>query len=456
MAKLTDFLQSNLEKIILVLMAIFMFLAPFSVSRIYQTLLPAPTSVLVTFLSGFGLLFLIVYFKYVSKQSSLLNPLDKEQRAFVLALYIPGLIAILAGAYNLTVVLSSEYVEYFTASLPTRVINMLLFLILFVCFLKFISLLSNQTLESIAKAYVYGIFVIILFGIWQFLHFLIGYPMFTLDTRSFVHSVNSDVLFNFRLTSLTDEPSYLVPFLIDGLLIAFFFFKSKLRYFIQFFLPGMFVLIFSFAVSGYANLAMVIAFIVLILITARMPNKKKVFIYSCYGLIPLIIIGLFNTGLVMQFLSPILGRVETIFDIQHHSRLYMLVMPFFWLFDYSIINSIFGFGPGGYEFLNLTKFLHHRGSVAVTSNNVFIDILFEHGIFGFIVFTTMFVTIGVKLFLKRNENNYYLYAIILWFHLAVTSLYRSDFASPRFWAVIIIMFIIMELAKRRSVKTSIK
>lgn len=151
---------------------------------------------------------------------------------------------------------------------------------------------------------------------------------------------------------------------------------------------------------------------------------------------------------VLRMLEPITGRFDTLFDIHRHSRLYMLVMPLFWLFDFSWVNSVFGFGPGSYWFLAQTKFLHHQGPLSVTSNNIFIDLLFEHGIFGSLAIMLMFLFVAYRLFKVRNEHKYFLYSLILWIHLTITSMYRSDFVSPRFWAIVIIIFIFVELGKR--------
>ncbi|CAG9621416.1 O-antigen ligase family protein [Sutcliffiella rhizosphaerae] len=445
MGYLITAMREHKEKIILLTMGLFMFLAPFSVSGIYQKLTVVPSSVLVTFFTS-GVLFLL--FIIHLKEWKKLHPLNLEQKAFLSGLYIPGVIAILAAFYNLSVMLSIHYVNYMTQAMPNRIINLILFFMLFYLFFKFISFLNDKILITISKWYLYGVMVITVIGIWQFFHFMFGYPMIDLNTRSFVHSVDSNVLFNFRLTSITDEPSYLVPFLIDALIIGLLIYTSKKKYFLQVFLPCLFVLIFSFSVSGYANLALLIGFLILIFLTTKIENKKKILKYSLFALIPIALILIIQWDFVLKLLEPITGRFNTLFDIHRHSRLYMLVMPLFWLFDFSWVNSVFGFGPGSYWFLAKTKFLHHQGPLSVTSNNIFIDLLFEHGILGFLAITIVFIFIAYRLFKVRNEHKYFLYSLILWIHLAITSTYRSDFVSPRFWAVVIIIFIFIELGKR--------
>ncbi len=79
---------------------------------------------------------------------------------------------------------------------------------------------------------------------------------------------------------------------------------------------------------------------------------------------------------------------------------------------------------------------------------MFVDLLFEHGIIGSLLFTGVFLSILLYLWLKRNNHLYVGIAFLLWLHLGVTSMYRSDFASPRFWLIVIIVAGLIELARR--------
>jgi hypothetical protein len=447
MKKLIQFVKENNEKIILLTCAVYFFLAPFSVSRLYQKLLPLPLpmSVFISFLTCCIMVFVYI----VTKNKGFYFLRDfYDQKLFILSIYVPAGVSIFAAIYNLTVIRSVEYVQYFTHSLPTRLINMVLFLIIFVVFTKLLKRLTNEMLFKIANSYVLGVFVIYVVGIWQFLHFTLNFPMPDIHTRSFVHSVDEKVLFDFRLTSLVDEPSYLVPLVIDGLLIAFFLYGFTKKYIFRTLIPGLFVLIFSFSVSGYANILLIISFIAIVLLTTKINNKVKIIQFGLFSILLIAIFAIVAKDFLIEFLMPIIGRFDTLLDIHKHSRLYMTVMPFIWLFDYSFINAIFGFGPGAYDFLSLTKFLHHRGPVSTTSNNIYIDFLFEHGIFGAIFYLSVFLYIFYQYYKKRNVHSYYLYSLILLFHLAVTSMYRSDFVSPRFWVIILIITIFTELARR--------
>jgi O-antigen ligase len=446
-------IEKKQSYIIVGAMMLFFLLAPYSVSTIINKVLPVPTSVLVSFIVA-SMLFLVFL---ISRPKHLLGrDMILEKRLLLFSMFLLPVVSIFAAAYNLQVMASVEYVAYLKQSLPTRVINLSFFFIIFYVFNKKLTLLSSDKLLSIVGFYLLSIVIIDIFGIWQLLHFTTGIPMLILETRSFVHSVEEDVLFNFRLTSLVDEPSYLVPLIIDSLIIGLIIFKDRLfSYFIYIGIPGLIVLIFSFSVSGFANLALVILFSLVLLVTLRVKNKKRILLASIYSFIVIFVLAFFFRDYLLQFLMPIIGRFDTIFDIHKHSRLYQTVMPLFWLFDYSFINALFGFGPGSYEFLHMTKFLHYEVPISTTSNNMWIDLLFEYGIIGFTAFVFTYLYTMYRLFKRRNEHQYFLFSVILWAHLGITSIYRSDFASPRFWAIVMIVWIVYELGNRSVQKKEI-
>ncbi|WP_144560332.1 O-antigen ligase family protein [Shouchella miscanthi] len=417
--------------------------APVAVTSIVQHLIPIPGSVLLTFLAL--ALFLVALF--TERQPVSITELNRIGLLVCGAIAIPAIASLTGVAFALVSIQSVEYTAYVNHSLLNRLINLSLYIVLTFVVLIFIRRDVQQTNTSLLKGYTIGTFLLALGGIWQFLHFTIGYPMPLFDTRAYVHSVNQDVLFNFRITSFTDEPSFLVPFLLDGLIIGTLIMTRKT--YALFASLTILVLLLTFSISGYVNVVVIGLVAMLLLFTRNMIPKKM--ILTIIGGLFLLITTLFLL-LPQAFIAlfmPILGRVDGLFDVMHHSRLYMLVFPFVWLFDYSFMNTLFGFGPGSYDFLARTKFLSHQGAVSGTSNNVFVDLLFEHGLLGGLLFTMSFIAISFYLWKKRNIHLYYSIALILWIHLGVTSLYRADFASPRFWLIIMIVVGLLELARQK-------
>lgn len=417
--------------------------APIAVSGGLQHLLPIPSSVLLT-CTTISLLFLSFIFQ---REMVALKEIYGIGFFMCLAIGLPALLSLIGVAYASSTIQSVEYVAFVRESLVNRLINLGLFSAFTILILCFIYKDAKQTTSALINGYTIGVGVLIAGGLWQFLHFTIGYPMPGFETRAYVHSVQSDVLFNFRLTSFTDEPSFFVPFLIDGLIIGGLILARKA--YLLFAALAVIVLILSFSVSGYINLV-VIVFAALLLLLSNKMISKKIIVYSSLTLIALLSVALIAfPNMLISLFMPVLGRLEGLFDVMHHSRLYMLVFPFIWLFDYSKINSFLGFGSGSYDFLARTKFLSHQGSLSGTSNNIFVDLLFEQGVFGGLLFTAVFIGSLLYLWLKRKSHLYYGIALLLWLHLGVTSMYRSDFASPRFWLIVLIVAGLTELARRK-------
>lgn len=172
-------------------------------------------------------------------------------------------------------------------SLVNRLINLGLYSVLTMLLLYYINKEAQQTTSALIFGYTIGAGILIVGGIWQFLHFTIGYPMPGFETRAYVHSVESDVLFNFRLTSFTDEPSFLVPFLIDGLLIGSLLLSRKTYFLYALF--AVIVLVLSFSVSGYLNLA-VIGCAAFVLLISKKGISRKTMLYSILS--SLVLVGL--------------------------------------------------------------------------------------------------------------------------------------------------------------------
>lgn len=417
-------------------------LAPVAVSHVFQHVLFVPSSVLLTGLA----IFLLGLAWFLRGERVYVRQLQPVAISMLAAVVIPALLATIAAGYALTVFQSTEYTAYIQEALPRRLMNLGLFASLTILILLFLNQDPLRMTRSLLIGYLTGASLLVIGGIWQFLHFSIGYPMPGFETRAFVHSVSQDVLINFRLTSFTDEPSFLVPFLIDGLIIGVLLFTRKS--YALYSISAVLVLLLSFSVSGYANLALVGAAAV-VLLFSRGWISKRVGLYAALALLLFAVLAtLAFPQVVMGLFMPIIGRLDSLFDVMHHSRLYMLVFPFVWLFDYSFVNALFGYGPGGYDFLARTKFLSHQGAVSGTSNNVFVDLLFEHGMIGGMTFAVVFLAVFVYLWKKRSGHFYYSVALVLWLHLGVTSLYRSDFVSPRFWILVAITAGLAEMARR--------
>ncbi|WP_088067430.1 O-antigen ligase family protein [Gottfriedia luciferensis] len=442
-----EYIRKNYEKLMMILLMVYFFFIPFSVSTVFQKIIPGlPSSFLISGCVFGGLV--ILYFM-VRKTENFHSIHKQEQVRFLLVFILPIIFSLLVTVYNYFTLYSVEYGQYLKSDLIKRLINYVIFFSIFYISTQVISKFKNRTLNKIVWAYVVALLIITIVGVWQFFSFLYNIPFLNISTRSFVHSVGGKTLFDFRLTSFADEPSYLAPFLVDLLIIGYVMVKSKFKYGLFIFIPTIFVLILSYSLSGYVNLAILCVLFTFLLLTSNLKNKKIIF--YILGLLCLAVIAFYFifSGKIHEFLEPIIGRLAGVFDIQKHSRMYMYAMPFVWVFDHSWLSALFGYGPGSFEFIQLSRLLPNGKAVSTTSNNIFVDLIFEHGLFGFVALLYGFVYMGLKLFVIRNKNDYYLFSLFLFIHLIVTSLYRGDFVTPRFWGILIIVFIFLELGKRK-------
>ncbi|WP_191566706.1 O-antigen ligase family protein [Metabacillus idriensis] len=421
----------------LILFFLFFFQIQFSISRLFINALPIPTPAVITSAAVLGLFFVYVM---TSGKEFFKELIVKNSFYIFLALFTLSLItSTLSAFYTNTVLFSVEYQQYISSSLYTRFIYYGAYLSVVMLGLAVVRKLSIHQVKRIVKIYPITIYLLIIVGIWQFFYFTYNVPFLDIDTRSFVHSSEGPTLFDFRLTSFADEPSYLGPILIDFLILGMLVFRKWYTYIPFILIPAGFILLFSFSLSAYANIVMLIGFLVVLLIFHKSFPKKLLVYLAVIGLIFVGAAFVFANDLMMDFFNPIVGRFSTLFDFEHHSRMYMYVMPFFWLFDHSLVSALFGYGPGSFEFLAQTKILPSIAPVAISSNNMYIDILFEHGVIGFLMVLTGLILVFVTLVKHYKKNRYYFIALMLYVHLLITSLYRADFVTPRFWGILLIV-----------------
>ncbi|MFC7785985.1 MULTISPECIES: O-antigen ligase [unclassified Rossellomorea] len=438
--------EPRVKQIILILVAGYLFFAQFSTQAKYIKLLPVPVPAVLTL--GVGSL-LFLYYVLNRKRLTQTSEFDKYLKRFLILFLISLALAILSAFYTATVLNSVEYMSYLKSSMITR----LAYYLSFFMFVYFgYRLLVNEPKDnaSIIKVYPLSILLLVAVAFWQLAYFMFNIPFLNLNTRSFVHSVEGVTLFDFRITSFTNEPSYMGPFLIDLIILAFLFVKRKWVYAVAVLIPTLFILAFTFSVSAYFNLVLVIGFLMVYLMFHPKFPKKILWMIPLVGIIGIAGLYLVNPDLLAKFFSPIWGRRDNLFDPTQSSRIYMYVMPFQWLFDHSIISGLFGYGPGAYEFLAGTKIVPHtQMSLAISANNMFIDVLFEQGVIGLLLLLTGLISIAVFLLKNGMKNMYYFIALVEYFHLMVTSLYRADYVTPRFWAVLLVIAVLVKIGEMK-------
>ena len=163
--------------------------------------------------------------------------------------FLPMLLSLFGACAVLVIRNDSFYYDWFGADLPVRIAHMVIFLIILLLASQIINIYKTSIPDQtkFLASYAYGIFVILgIFGIWQIISSLTGIWCPDVGTRG--HLYFSSSLNVQRVTSLANEPSYLVPFLLDAFFIFLFLKKQKIAWL----LIGL--VLFSLSFAGYMEL----------------------------------------------------------------------------------------------------------------------------------------------------------------------------------------------------------
>lgn len=439
-----DRFEPRISKTLLVIFMIYLALIQFTTSYPYIHLLPVPTPAFLTLVTS---VLFFIYYRFTKKQSRVEFQIDRFVFLFIFTFIVSIVLAILSSLFTTSVIFSVEYINTVKQSILTRVIYYLTFVGTTYYAYKTLTKLEGKRILKIINVYPISILILTIVGIWQLGYFLLDIPFLDIDTRSYLHSVTGSTMFDFRLTSFADEPSYLGPILIDMLILGFLVFKRKWLYVPVFVIPAMIVLMFSFSVSAYLNLVFIVGFLLLVFLFHPKVPKKYLWYLLIAVVVAIVAVLLLKPDLVAKFFSPIIGRLDGLFNPEKSTRMYMYVMPLVWLFDHSWVSALFGYGPGSFDFLAATKITPKGANLSLSSNNMYIDLLFEHGIIGFGIILVVLVMIFIHLLKRCQKNTFYLIALLEFVHLMVTSLYRADFVTPRFWMMMLIVFLLMRIGE---------
>jgi hypothetical protein len=312
-----------------------------------------------------------------------------------------------------------------------RMVNILIFFTLFVYIIDKRNRNLFSTMDML-KSYLIGCYILLFFGILQLLNVLFGLPYPDWHTRSSIHSMDISGLLPFmtiRITSIANEPAFLIPYLIDAIILLFY--TSKKYISILLFLI---VIFFSLSLSGYLN----VLFIGIVFFCYMRKSPKKI-ITGFFLIVFVFCVGYQLRGVF----SSVFNRL-TPSNLFSSGRFQTIILSVKYMFsDISLFNTLFGFGPKSFEYVR--RFVSYTSGylqgipIETTAHFIFIDFLVEHGIVGMITVIVLFYylfRIGKKAY-KKTENRL---SQVLCLNLFFTSLYTADFASPRF--TIIIVFIL--------------
>lgn len=365
--------------------------------------------------------------------------LSSKNRFWSLAIF-PSLCYLCAFVVSLFAILLTR--EHLTGEFIDSVIVGRLFT--FVTVLMMVYLLNvwlvasdEKQLNKALKIAFFVLLIFVLLGIWQFIGNLIGIPFF-IETRDWMHGVPSAIrsLVPKRLTSISEEPNFLSPLLIEYLiLIGLVIVRRSIKY--TLYALGLFVALFSFSGGVYINLLLLIfLYGVLSLFRSLMKGvlngKDIIFILSIFLFFVLII---FIGDILLDFLYyKVQGEAAG-----QSSRSQFLSSLMQLIADSNFSQLMFGHGMGTMGVL--TSFgLPKEDFLFRITNNFYLDMLWEGGFIGLgfiIIFFMSLICFG----LKGYMNNHYIEAGLLFtMHMIVTSLYRSEYLSAHFvWVLSMVL-----------------
>lgn len=360
---------------------------------------------------------------------------QKYFRVILVCFYMPMVLSFMWAILKYPFVSDPSYNNYITSVLPSRLGHIAMFL------LAFIGILNTKVTElkpgKLLQSYLYGVLIIFgLMGFWQILSALTGVWCPEIETRSNLYFASS--LGISRVTSFADEPSFLVPFLIDACIISLCF---KRYFFLAFFL----VLIgFSLSFAGYLELILLF-FVYLLFHNFKIFLKSLALVVVVAALLVLIFPQLAD---LFQALITSRAELQSDFSMDDTSRTLMLVQPVSILFSGDWISALVGYGPASLKYI----FDSDRYDVIfATANNIYVDCLFENGIIGLVLLLFLYIYLWRRFScIPRTDQNfqYILCGKLFVFHLLLSSFYRADYSSLRYVCLFLLIYCIVTLSRR--------
>ena len=339
----------------------------------------------------------------------------------------------------------NEYLDFFS-SVGGRVFNLSLNSVYIIILMMAINK-NLLLLEKIEKYFLAGCFFLILFGYWQLFHNLFNIPFPDIGTRAQIHSMKLQIPFlKVRVTSLAEEPSYFIRYLIEPFIVIFLSSNKNIKCRKIKLLLIVVILFFTLSLSGYMNFALIVVYIMLI-----QKNVVKKIVAAVSGIVIVFIMFIYGGGEIVSVLEAVFSRLNP--DVIFKSaRLQELYLPLKYQWD---SGNFLGFGLKGYVFAaNQVKFLfgYNAGKLvsegSVTSHFLFVDIFIEYGIVGLLGITFFFVYLY-----KKTWKIYKVYGFavpnVLVVNYFISNMFVVDYASLH---SIVIISLLLFYCKKYPVK----
>lgn len=355
------------------------------------------------------------------------NKLVQPQRytRVLLWLYLtPWLLCITIGYSNNFI--TGNPLSYLEIRPFGRLANILVLSLLLFLFGKQPLISQEATNKKIVRYYYYSLCILLLFAFWQIADFYFNFPIpFPFQTRSYMHSASDlDLSFSKRITSYTEEPSFLAPFVVEGIILSFVTIsKSYARYA----MATLFLIVCILTFSPSAYIALTSCILVIFVYRYR---KWMLFI------LPLVLFLILSTFTIFQHLEAIQYFLTRIENYTSSSRYLSIILPIKYMFEEgNWITILFGYGTRS---MGALYEAHHQNFPFGTSNTTFADILFECGSVGLLCYLGIYIILFKRAAKTLKASPI---PLLLFVNFLISSLYRGDFSTTHFIANIILICI---------------
>lgn len=373
-------------------------------------------------------LFLLITFLMVINKKKLY--FNEASKLLIFSYVSFSLISLLSAFFSLYKITSESYFMSIMSRLGTITLSIIILLTIS-------SWIYNQSKEKLIifiKICFLSTLIFAFLGIYQILSFKYNLPF--IETRSSVYGASYEVQENlgFRLTSITREPNFYAPLLIESLLISFVFLKrSALLLFISL---SLFLIYKTYSTGAYMHFALLFFFFILFYFK-RKTTKIAFMIASVF------LLAAFTYSLILQDSYFIKKLNDEINGNSSRSLIYLIIIENY--FYSNVLHLIFGYGNNTLQIFSELTNTNYNINFSV-SNSLYIDVLWDSGILGLSLFLFGFFRLFLRLYKLSHINKFGKITLLLFISLIITSLYRSEYTTTHFTWVCSIILVCYQLA----------
>lgn len=342
---------------------------------------------------------------------------------------------ILISSLSLIITLYKLPISIYDTKLINRTMtsSLVIITILIIC-----DWIQKQPLEKAIRFLKISLISTLLFAalaIYQIFSFEFNLPF--IITRAYVWGATPEITkeLSYRLTSIALEPSFYTPIIIESIILSYLLLRKSL--FIPVLLISIFLIYKTHATSAYIHLA--ILTVIYLAFNHNIKYKHKLTFLLLVGIFILYMIT--SNNLSMEYFIDKLYIELSGQSSRSHS--YGAIVTE--IINLDILNLLFGNGVNTLSFFNELTNNSYKMPFSV-SNNLYIDVLWDSGIIGGIVFFISLTIIFIKIYPYR-KNKFGFSSLLLLFSLLITSLYRSEYTSTHFAWIIINIIICYYISK---------